>query len=132
VSSTRAGTAVARHAPTPVDAHFTGVLSKVRMPCSEVNPSKCTHRFELTVEFVSGSLSVPFEDCPSLFDCELLEGSDLGGDGRSELPVVLSMASTSYTGLYRVTETRVEPLELAAPSDPGFLEPGPIPAGRQP
>lgn len=81
-------------------------------------------RFELAVELGSGAVSVPFLDCPSLFDCELLEGSDFDGDGRSELPVALSMSATSFTGVYRVTDEGVHPIEVAPPGDPGYLEPG--------
>ena len=86
-------------------------------------------RFELAIVLGSTNFTVPFTDCESLFDCQLLQGSDFDGDGRDELPVMLSMAASSVSAIYRVTETGMEPIELAAPGDPSFLEPGPIRLG---
>lgn len=83
-------------------------------------------QFELEVDLRSTSFTAPFSDCESLFDCELLDGSDFDGDGRAELPVMLSMTASSVTAVYRVTETVIEPIVLASPGDPGFLDPGPI------
>ena len=87
--------------------------------------------FELEVALRSTSFSAPFSDCESLFDCQLLDGSDFDGDGRAELPVMLSMSASSVTTVYRVTETGIEPIVLASPDDPGFLEPGPIRFGGE-
>jgi TolB protein len=87
-------------------------------------------RIELTVDLASGTISVPFEDCGEPFDCMVLEGSDVDGDGRAELPIVLGPgAAISVAGMYRVTETSIRALDLAAPGDPGYLEPGPIRLG---
>ena len=82
--------------------------------------------FELEVALRSTSFTAPFPDCESLFDCQLLDGSDFDEDGRAELPVMLSMSASSVTAVYRVTEAGIEPIVLASPGDPGFLEPGPI------
>lgn len=82
--------------------------------------------FELHVDLHSTSFTAPFSDCESLFDCQLLDGSDFDGDGRAELPVMLSMSASSVTAVYRVTETIIEPIVLAPPGDPGYLEAGPI------
>lgn len=105
----------------------------VQSPQSNCGPSALvsTWRFELEVDLQSTSFTVPFTDCESLFDCQLLDGSDFNGDGRAELPVMLSMSASSVTGIYRVTGTGVEPLELDPPGDPGFLGPGPIRLGGE-
>lgn len=105
----------------------------VPLPNSDCGPSalETKWRFELKVELSSTTITVPFTDCESLFDCQLLEGSDFDGDGRAELPVMLSMASSSVTGIYRVTGTGIQPLDLAAPGDPGFLKPGTIRLGGE-
>lgn len=105
----------------------------VPVPQSDCGPSalETKWRFELKVELRSTTVTVPFTDCESLFDCQLLEGSDFDGDGRAELPVMLSMAASSVTGLYRLTGEGIEPLSLAPPGDPGFLEPGPIHLGGE-
>jgi hypothetical protein len=87
-------------------------------------------RIELTVELASGTFTVPFEDCGEPFDCMVLKGSDVDGDGRAELPIVLGPgAAISVAAMYRVTEKGIRALELAAPGDPGHLEPGPIRLG---
>jgi hypothetical protein len=44
---------------------------------------------------------------------------------------MLSMSASSVTGIYGVTETDIEPIDLAAPGDPGFLQPGPIRLGGE-
>ncbi len=88
--------------------------------------------FELRVDLSSATtITVPFSDCESLFDCQLLKGSDFDGDGRDELPVMLSMSASSRTGIYRVSATGIESLYLTPPGDPGFLQPGPIRLGGE-
>ena len=86
-------------------------------------------QFELTVELGSTTFVASFGDCINPSDCKLLSGSDFDGDGRDELAVTLSASSSSVWAIYRITETGIHPLDLAAPGDPGFLEPGPIRLG---
>jgi dipeptidyl aminopeptidase/acylaminoacyl peptidase len=88
-------------------------------------------RVEVTVDLASGTFSFLFDDCEKPFDCTVLEGSDVDGDGRAELPITLGPGAQTYVGMYRVTETGVHPLALAPPGDPtgGSLEPGPIRLG---
>ena len=86
-------------------------------------------RFELVVELGSTTFTAPFGDCINPPDCQLLPGSDFDGDGRDELALMLSGTSSSVSAIYRITETGMHPLVLAAPGDPGFLEPGPIRLG---
>jgi len=89
-----------------------------------------TWRVELTISLATGTFSVPFEDCEEPFDCRVLETSDVDGDLRAELPIVLGPgAAASYVGMYRVETGAVRALELAPPGDPGYLEPGPIRLG---
>lgn len=103
----------------------------VPLPQSDCGPGSLEvgWRFELAVELASTTFTAPFGDCINPPDCQLLRGSDFDGDGRDELTVMLSATSSSVSAIYRITETGSHPLELAAPGDPGFLEPGPIRLG---
>jgi Domain of unknown function (DUF5074) len=103
----------------------------VPLPQSDCSPESLEAglRFELVVELGSTTFTAPFGDCINPPDCQLLRGSDFDGDGRDELTVMLSATSSSVSAIYRITETGTHPLDLAAPGDPGFLEPGPIRLG---
>lgn len=91
---------------------------------------QATWRAELTISLATGTFTVPFEDCGDPFDCRVLEASDVDGDLRAELPIVLGPgAAVSTVGMYRVEPAAVRPLELAPPGDPGYLEPGPVRLG---
>jgi hypothetical protein len=116
------------------DGRIDTVRLRVLVPLPTCGPEavQTEWRIELTVGLASRTFSVPFEDCEEPFDCVLLEGSDIDGDGRAELPIALGPgAAVSYVGMYRVTEAAVYALELASPGDPtsGGLEPGPIRLG---
>jgi hypothetical protein len=134
-TATPQGSSVCFESESTGDFDGDGVLDRVKLhalvPFERCSPDalETDWRFEIRVELASGTISTPFEDCPSLFDCELLGGSDLDGDGRDELAVILTNAATATTGLYRVAGSGVEPLKVEHPGDPDYLEPGPIVLG---
>ncbi len=104
----------------------------ILVPLATCGPEavQTTWRAELTVSLATATFSVPFEDCEEPFVCRALEGSDVDGDLRAELPIVLGPgAAVSTVGMYRVEPGAVRALELAPPGDPGYLEPGPLRLG---
>jgi hypothetical protein len=82
---------------------------------------------ELMIRFGSGqTLEQPFADCQGGLCAYVFAASDLDGDGRDEFAIdVSSAASTGLVEFYRVDPDGIQPLVIAEPGDPPYVEPGP-------
>jgi len=82
---------------------------------------------ELVIRFGSGQLlQQPFADCQGGLCAYVFAAADLDGDGRDELAVdVTSAAALGLVEFYRVDPDGIQPLIIAEPGDPPYVEPGP-------
>jgi hypothetical protein len=87
---------------------------------------------EVVVRFGSGeALEEPFTDCaPCLTGGEVFAATDLDGDGRDELAIDVGPgAAIDSVGFYRIDPSAIDPLTVADPGDPPYLDPGPAVLG---
>ena len=108
-------------------AEFVEVVS-VGVPCDR--PGQVFQNLasqELVIRFGLGqTVELPFTDCQGGLCAYVFEAVDLDGDSRDELAVdVSSAAALGLVEFYRVDPDTIQPLVIAEPGDPPYMEPGP-------